>query len=304
MDTIRIFGVPMDLGQTRRGVDMGPSAVRYAGLQERLERLGYEVHDGGNITVPQPEQVREGLPQPQSVPPESARCLPEVAQVCQHIFEQTQACVEAHERVIFLGGDHSISIGTVAGIARREAIGLLWIDAHGDYNTPDTTPSGNIHGMSVSTLLGMGANELVNIGYVGPKLKPEQVVMIGIRDLDGLERERLRESGVMVFTMRQVDELGMATVIRLALDHLRSYHALHVSLDLDGLDPEVAPGVGTPVPGGLSYREAHLLMEILADSGKVRSLDIVEINPILDHQNSTGKLAVELAASLFGQRIF
>lgn len=304
METIRIFGVPMDLGQTRRGVDMGPSAVRYAGLQERLERLGYEVHDGGNIIVPQPEQVREDSPKPQSVPLEKARCLPEVTQVCQRIYEQTEACVNAHERVIFLGGDHSISIGTVAGIARRETVGLLWVDAHGDYNTPDSTPSGNIHGMSVATLLGKGAEELVNIGYAGPKLRPDQVVMIGIRDLDGLERTRLRESGIMVFTMRQIDELGMATVIRMALDHLRNFKALHVSLDLDGLDPEVAPGVGTPVPGGLNYREAHLLMEILADSGKVRSLDIVEINPILDHQNITGKLAVELAASLFGQRIY
>lgn len=304
METIRIFGVPMDLGQTRRGVDMGPSAVRYAGLQERLERLGYEVHDGGNITVPQPEQVRESVPKPQSVPVEKARCLPEVAQVCQRIYEQTEACVNADERVIFLGGDHSISIGTVAGIARREPIGLLWVDAHGDYNTPQTTPSGNIHGMSVATLLGLGAEELVNIGYSGPKLRPDQVVMIGIRDLDSLERQHLRESGITIFTMRQVDELGMATVIRLALDHLRNYKALHVSLDLDGLDPEVAPGVGTPVPGGLSYREAHLLMEILADSTKVCSLDIVEINPILDHQNITANLAVELAASLFGQRIY
>lgn len=304
METIRIFGVPMDLGQTRRGVDMGPSAVRYAGLQERLERLGYNVHDGGNITVPQPEQVRESVPKPQSVPVEKARCLAEVVQVCQRIYEQTEACVNADERVIFLGGDHSISIGTVAGITRREPIGLLWVDAHGDYNTPQTTPSGNIHGMSVATLLGLGAEELVNIGYSGPKLHPDQVVMVGIRDLDNLERQHLRESGITIFTMRQVDELGMATVIRLALDHLRNYKALHVSLDLDGLDPEVAPGVGTPVPGGLSYREAHLLMEILADSAKVCSLDIVEINPILDHQNITANLAVELAASLFGQRIY
>ncbi len=303
MEIIRIFGVPMDLGQTRRGVDMGPSAVRYAGLQERLERLGYEVHDAGNIEVAQVEEVKDRPEKPQTVPSERARCLPEVTQVCQTIYENTLNCVDAHERVIFMGGDHSISIGTVAGIAHNEPIGLIWVDAHADMNTPTTTPSGNIHGMSVAILLGDGPPELVNIGTNGAKLRPEQVVLIGIRDLDIGEQKKLRNTGINVYTMRQVDELGMATVIRLALDQLRPYKYLHVSLDLDGLDPEVAPGVGTPVPGGLSYREAHLLMEILADSGKVRSMDIVEINPILDDRNSTGKAAVELAASLFGQRI-
>ncbi len=304
MDNIvRIFGVPMDLGQTRRGVDMGPSAVRYAGLFERLERLGYEVHDGGNIEVAQIEEIKDRPPEDQSVAQEQARCLPEVVHVCQAIYDQTIACLNAHERVIFLGGDHSISIGSIAGISKMERVGVLWIDAHADINTPKTTPSGNIHGMSVATLLGYGPSELVNIGYEGAKIKPEQVVMIGIRDLDAGERQRLQENGITVFTMRQIDELGMATVIRLALDRLRPYKRLHVSLDLDGLDPEVAPGVGTPVPGGLNYREAHLLMEILADSDKVRSLDIVEINPILDNGNTTGQIAVELAASLFGQRI-
>lgn len=302
METIRIFGVPMDLGQTRRGVDMGPSAVRYAGLQDRLERLGYEVHDAGNIKVAQVEEVKD-RPQKPTIPDERARCLPEVAEVCQTIYENTLNCVSAHERVIFIGGDHSISIGTVTGIAYHEPIGLLWIDAHADINTPHTTPSGNIHGMSVSILLGDGPPELVNIGMEGAKLRPEQIVLIGIRDLDMGEQQKLRNTGINVYTMRQIDELGMATVIRLALDQLRPYKYLHVSLDLDGLDPEVAPGVGTPVPGGLSYREAHLLMEILADSTKVRSMDIVEINPILDDRNSTGKTAVELAASLFGQRI-
>jgi arginase len=230
-------------------------------------------------------------------------CLPEVAHVCQRIYEHTVDSVEAHEQVIFLGGDHSISIGTVAGITRNEPVGLLWIDAHGDFNTPETSPSGNIHGMSVAALLGQGPARLVNIGHSGPKLQPEQVVMIGVRDLDGDERSHLRKSGIRVFTIREIDELGMATVCKLALDRLQAFKHLHVSLDLDGLDPEVAPGVGTPVPGGLSYREAHLLMEILADSHKVRSLDIVEINPILDNRNSTAEIAVELAASLFGQRI-
>lgn len=302
MEIIRIFGVPMDLGQTRRGVDMGPSAIRYAGLQERLERLGYGVHDGGNIEVAQIEEVKE-RPNKQTIPTEKARCLPEVTEVCQTIYENTLNCVAADEGVIFIGGDHSISIGTVAGITHHEPIGLIWVDAHADMNTPKTTPSGNIHGMSVAILLGDGPPELVNIGTDGAKLRPEQVVLIGIRDLDIGEQQKLRNTGINVYTMRQIDELGMATVIRLALDQLRPYKHLHVSLDMDGLDPEVAPGVGTPVPGGLSYREAHLLMEILADSGKVWSMDIVEINPILDDRNITGKAAVDLAASLFGQRI-
>lgn len=292
---IRIFGVPMDLGQQRRGVDMGPSAVRYAGLHERLHQLGYTVCDSGNLEVAQVEQIA-----PQN---SNARYLKEVAQVCQHIYENIVQSREAHERVIFLGGDHSISIGTVAGVARNEPIGLLWIDAHADINTPETSPSGNIHGMSVGVLLGDGPPELTQIGHTGPKLRPEQIVMIGLRDLDPPERERLRSSGIMVFTTRQIDELGMAAVLRMALERLRGFRRLHVSLDLDGLDPDVAPGVGTPVPGGLTYREAHLLMEILADSEKVRSMDIVEINPILDHQNVTAQIAVELAASLFGKRI-
>lgn len=302
MSKIRIFGVPMDLGQTRRGVDMGPSAVRYAGLDDHLTRLGHSVFDAGNIEVPQVEQVSR-LPIHQSVPLEKARWLPEVAQVCQKIYEQTIACLNGDERLIFLGGDHSISIGTVAGVSRPEPIGVLWIDAHADINTPETTPSGNVHGMSVATLLGDGPAELVNIGYDGPKLRPDQVVMIGLRALDPGEQAKLRKNGVGVFTMRQIDEVGMATVIRLALERLRPFRYLHVSLDLDGLDPEVAPGVGTPVAGGLSYREAHLLMEILADSEKVRSMDIVEVNPILDNHNSTGQVAVGLAGSLFGQRI-
>lgn len=303
-NTIRIFGVPMDLGQNRRGVDMGPSAVRYAGLQPRLEQLGYEVHDGGNIEVAQAEQMHDILPVETSLKTdERAYFLPEVAHVCSMVYNRTTACVDAHERVIFLGGDHSISIGTVSGVVHHEPAGVLWIDAHGDINTPHSSPSGNIHGMSVATLLGDGPPELTDIGAPGPKLQPEQVVMIGLRDLDPKEQSRLRKGGVGVFTMRQIDELGIASVIYQALQRLQQFKYLHVSLDLDGLDPEIAPGVGTPVPGGLSYREAHLLMEILADSGKVRTMDIVEINPILDDRNRTAKIAVELAASLFGQRI-
>jgi arginase len=300
--TIRILGVPMDLGQGRRGVDMGPSAVRYAGLHTRLERLGYHVVDEGNIIVHQIEELSD--------PPQAgdtishAHYLPEVAQVCHTIYTNALKCVQAHEQVIFLGGDHSMSIGTVSSVVGAEAsIGVLWIDAHGDMNTPDTSPSGNIHGMPLAALLGHGPSALTEIGSPSPKITPRQVVMIGLRDLDPAERQRIREWGIRVYTMRDIDEKGMNQVVNEALAYLDQYPYLHVSFDLDSLEPEIAPGVGTPVPGGLSYREAHLLMEILADSQKLRSLDIVEINPILDHSNITAQMAVELTASLFGQRI-
>lgn len=299
-NTVRIFGVPMDLGQGRRGVDMGPSAVRYAGLQERLQRLGYSVIDMGNIVVHQAEELDVAAETIEG----NALYLKEVAAVCERICEKSRTCIQADERLIYIGGDHSISIGTVAGVvSQRPNIGLLWIDAHGDFNTPQTSPSGNIHGMPVAVLLGKGPEQLTHIGGIVPKLRPEQVVMIGIRDLDATERRNLRESGIKVFTMRDIDEHGIAKVVREAVNRLSAFPRLHVSLDLDSLDPEIAPGVGTPVPGGLSYREAHLMMEILADSDKVHSLDIVEINTILDTQNSTARIAVELTASLFGQRI-
>jgi len=292
--TVRIIGVPMDLGQNRRGVDMGPSAARYAGLQARLERLGHTVHDEGNVSVPNPEeQQAEG----------KAQRLHAVAAACQTIYEIGVKCVAQGDFAIYLGGDHSISIGSIAAAAQTEPIGVIWVDAHGDFNTPDTSPSGNIHGMPVAALIGDGAAELVNVGYLGPKLQPVHIVQIGVRDLDAEERRRLTHSGIHVFTMRHLDELGMAAVARQSLDRLHHLNCIHVSLDMDSLDPEHAPGVGTPVPGGLSYREAHLLMEILGDSGRVQSLDIVEINPILDEMNKTAELAVELAASLLGQRI-
>ncbi len=299
---IRIYGVPMDLGQARRGVDMGPSAIRYAGLQTRLERLGYQVHDGGNIAVPLAEQLEEIAFHDDPVIGH-AHYLPQVAQACQQVFVTMDACTGENEHVIFLGGDHSISIGTVASVARCQEVGVLWIDAHGDINTPHTTPSGNIHGMSVAVLLGYGPTQLTDIGGAGAKLDPEQVAMIGVRDLDPGERERIAECGVTVHTMREVDEHGIARIAQQALRQFEPVSRIHISLDLDSLDPTVAPGVGTPVPGGLSYREAHLLMEVLADSGKVCSLDIVEVNPILDTRNQTAEVAVELAAGLFGQRI-
>jgi arginase len=273
---------------------MGPSALRYAGLQARLARLGYEVYDEGNIAVPNlEEKVVEG----------KARQLKAVTAVCQTIYQQALACVQRDDFVIFMGGDHSISIGTVAAAAQSEPVGVIWVDAHGDYNTPESSPSGNIHGMPVAVLVGDGPQELVNIGYEGVKIQPSQLVQIGVRALDTSERDRLAQSGASIYTMRHLDELGMAAVARRALERLRHLTHIHVSLDMDSLDPATAPGVGTPVPGGLTYREAHLLMEILGDSGRVRSLDIVEINPILDDQNKTAELAVELAASLLGQRI-
>lgn len=298
---IRIFGCPMDLGQRRRGVDMGPSAVRYAGLQERLGQLGYHTADHGNILVPQAEETSASFRND----PDFGRAyfLPEVAHVCELIFHEIDSHLQADEYGIFLGGDHTISIGTVSAVAKRERVGVLWIDAHADMNTPRTSPSGNIHGMSVAALLGDCPPELSDVGFAGPKLQPDQIAMIGVRNLDHEERIRVSKSGMSVFTMREVDELGMSEVAARVLRFFDRFEHLHISLDLDSCDPSIAPGVGTPVLGGLSYREAHLLMEILADSQKVRTLDVVEINPILDNKNATAEIAVDLIGSLFGQRI-
>jgi arginase len=284
----------MDLGQNRRGVDMGPSAIRYAGLQKRLEGLGLTVYDSGNIRVPVLEEIESdnsGL----------AHHANAVASVCQWVYEAMCGVVTADENAIFLGGDHSIALGTIAGaLERPEKLGVLWVDTHGDFNTPETSPSGNVHGMVVAALMGRCPPPLM-IG--NQRLRPEQIVMIGTRELDIDERRALRESGIRVMTMRDIDENGMAEVVRTALGSFRDASLIHVSFDMDSLDPTVAPGVGTPVPGGLTIREAHLLMEILADDGRVCSLDIVEVNPILDQVNQTARAGVELAASLFGQRI-
>ena len=291
---IHILGVPMDLGTNRRGVDTGPSAVRYANLKSRLEQLGHVVHDEGNVAVlNREEHAAEGTGNRQRA----------ITAVCQTVYERACPWIADDKFAIFLGGDHSMSMGSVAAAATRGPIGMIWIDAHSDFNIPETSPSGNIHGMPVAAMIGEGPEELVNIGAPGAPLKPPQIVQIGIRNLDSIERERLIRSGIHVFTMRHLDEFGMAVVARQALDRLRHLPRLHVSLDMDSLDPDEAPGVGTPVPGGLTYREAHLLMEILGDSGRVESLDIVEINPILDNRNKTAELSVELAASLLGNRI-
>jgi arginase len=294
---IHIIGVPMDLGQRRRGVDMGPSVIRYAGLHQALRALGHHVTDSGNLPVPLPENV--------PLDSERARHLQSIAGVCREIYDAAHDINRRGEIALFLGGDHSLSIGTVSAItAQADSVGVLWIDAHGDFNTPEITPSGNVHGMALAALIGLGAPELTDIGRPGAKLSPAQVVILGARDLDPLEKLALRAHGLRVLTMRDVDERGIATMTHVALAHLQACQRIHVSLDMDALDPAEAPGVGTPVPGGLSYREAHLLMEILHDSGKVTSLDIVEINPILDERNRTAKLAVELTASLFGKTIF
>lgn len=291
-----IFGVPMDLGQRRRGVDMGPSAIRYAGLHGQLRALGHTLTDSGNLNVPLPENE----------PPDDSRArhLPSIAAVCRDIYERAMGCGERGETALFLGGDHSLSIGTVSAISAAESrVGVLWVDAHGDFNTPAISPSGNVHGMALAALLGQGVPELTEIGRPGPKLKPAQAVILGARDIDPLEKEALREANVLVLTMRDIDTMGVAAAAQQALEHFSYLKRIHVSLDLDALDPAEAPGVGTPVPGGLTYREAHTLMEILHDSGKVTSLDVVEINPILDERNRTARLAVELVASLFGKSI-
>ena len=291
---IRIIGVPVDLGQAQRGVDLGPGALRYAGISARLAGLGHQVQDLGNLPVP----VRDSLDGERE-----QHYLPSILKVCEEAYRAGREAVEEGCIPVFLGGDHSLAIGSVGGVTHHQPAGLIWIDAHGDFNTPQTTPSGNIHGMCVAALLGEGFSELTRVGRRGAKLRPADVVMIGIRELDPQERLRLRESGIAVFTMRDVDERGMGRVAREALGKLSHLSRLHVSLDLDSLDPLEVPGVGTSSPGGLSYRETQLLMEIIADTDQLVSLDIVEINPILDHRNRTAEIAVELAASLFGKSI-
>jgi len=293
--TVSIVGIPMDLGQSRRGVDMGPSALRYAGIHERLRRLGYETEDLGNM------EIRERA----TIPPRGKGLdfLPAVVRAARKTYDQARAAVQERRIPVFLGGDHSISVGTIGGVTAAGSTGILWIDAHGDFNTPETSPSGNIHGMPLAALFGLGAPSLVNLGRPGPKLRARDVAVIGVRDLDVPEKELLREHDVRVYTMSEIDDLGIASVAREALARLSHVSRVHVSLDLDVMDPREAPGVGTPVTGGITYREAHLLMEIIAKDGRLSSADVVEVNPILDVQNRTAEMAVELVASLFGKSI-
>jgi arginase len=292
---VGIFGVPMDLGQDRRGVDMGPSAIRYARLQAALAELGYPVSDLGNAATPIPETVdTDG----------EVRHLDAVRSVCEEVAGRAGAMVSEDLFPIFLGGDHSISIGTVSGVVRSSGrTGVLWLDAHADYNTPETSPSGNIHGMPLGVLTGRGHPDLVSIGGEGASVRPENVVILGLRSVDVQERGLLREAGVRVYTMKEIDAYGVASVVRRALKDLSDLERVHLSLDLDLVDPGIAPGVGTPVRGGLTYREAHLVMELINEAGIVTSLDVVEINPILDDRNETAELAVELVASLMGRQI-
>lgn len=290
----RIIGVPMDLGQNHRGVDMGPSAVRYANLARSLRALGFATFDSGDIAIPG-HYALTGTSLEER--------LPLIRRGCEKAYELGRQAIEADEIPIFIGGDHSASIGTVGGVTHTGDVGLIWIDAHGDFNTPETSASQNVHGMALAVLLGLGPEELVNVGRVGPKVKPENVAMIGLRDLDIREKELIRDSGCSVYTMREVDELGIREVLTRILKGMEHLPRIHVSLDLDVMDPLDAPGVGTPSEGGLTYREGQLVMEILADTAKLHSVDLMEINPILDIQNRTAQMAVNLVSSLFGKKI-
>ncbi len=299
---IRVLGVPLDLGASRRGVDMGPSAMRVAGLEARLEALGHQVADGGNIRVEIAETQASGS--------RNARYLAEIAETCTRTAEAVLKTLEEGVTPMLLGGDHSLAAGSVSGVAefyrrKGEKIGLVWIDAHTDINTPETSPSGNVHGMPLAALLGLGPEPLARIYGYSPKIAAENTVLIGVRDIDAAERENIRRAGVThVYTMRDIDERGMRAVMEEGLIAAGEGTAgYHVSLDMDWIDPEDAPGVGTPVRGGATYREAHLAMEILADHGRLLSFEIVEVNPVIDEHNRTADLAVELACSAFGKKI-
>jgi len=298
---IRVIGVPLDLGQQRRGVDMGPSAVRVAGLESKLESLGHQVEDAGNVSVILAEQKNPGDPH--------ARYLKEITATCTKLAELVVKTLDEKKVPLSIGGDHSMAAGSVSGVAefykrQGQHIGLIWIDAHADINTPETSPSGNVHGMPLAALMGLGPDALTKIFGWTPKVRPENCVLVGIRDVDQTEKENIRRAGIEFFTMRDIDERGMRTVMEEALRMAgRGTVGYHVSLDMDWIDPEDAPGVGTPVPGGSTFREAHLAMEIINDHGRMTSFDIVEVNPVIDEHNRTAALAVELASSAFGKKI-
>lgn len=301
MQKIRILGVPLDLGQERRGVDMGPSAMRAAGLNAALKGLGLKVEDTGNIYVKIPEEQHFG--------DKRAKYLKEIAETSKEVADRIYQTLEAGLFPISLGGDHSIAVGTQAGVSRyyrdrKRAIGCVWIDAHADMNTPESTPSGNVHGMPFAATLGFGPEPLANIFGFAPKIKPENCVLIGARNLDERERGLVKNSGINVFTMRTIDEQGMGEVMQKSLAFAtRGTAGFVVSFDMDVVDPSEAPGVGTPVPGGITFREAHLAMEMIADSKKMLALEMVEINPIIDIANKTAILAVGLVTSALGKKI-
>lgn len=294
---IAIIGAALDLGQGRRGVDMGPSAIRYAGLEERLTSLGYRVRDAGNVETAVPEATSPG--------DERARFLPEIKETCERIAALVATAATAGDLPLVLGGDHSVALGTLGGLASVHGPGgVLWIDAHPDVNTPETSPSGNVHGMPLAAALGLAGAEFESDAWPLPAVDARHVALIGIRELDEGERRLLREAGVRVFTMSEIDRIGIERAVRESLDRISGAGFVHVSLDMDVLDPGVAPGVGTPVRGGLTYREAHLALELVAESGLAGSLEVVEVNPILDRENTTALTAVELLASALGKTIY
>jgi arginase len=296
-ERLAIIGAPLDLGAGRRGVDMGPSAIRYAGLEARLAELGLESDDLGNVELVVPEEIAEGDPH--------ARFLAEIKAACEDVAARVKAAREDGLRPFVLGGDHSVALGTLGGLAAASggAGGVLWLDAHADLNTPANSPSGNVHGMVLGAALGLDEAAFASDTWPLPAVDPARTVLLGTRLLDPGEKEAARERGVRVITMSEIDRAGIERAVREALERISGDGFVHVSLDLDVVDPEVAPGVGTPVRGGLSYREAHLAMELVAEAGLMSSLDVVEVNPILDRENSTAALAVELVASAFGARI-
>ena len=298
---IAVIGAPMDLGAGRRGVDMGPSALRVAGLYQKLTELGYQVEDLGNVIVDQPESLPGG--------PSHARYLPQIAHTCARLADIVERSADQERVPLVLGGDHSAAIGTIAGMSRnrRKAghkLGLLWMDAHADMNTPDSSPSGNVHGMPLACAIGLGPAELTGLAGNVPMVDPENVAIVGLRSVDDIEKYNVRGAGVHPFTMRDIDERGMRTVIQQAIHAVSSgTSGFHLSFDLDAVDPDEAPGVGTPVHGGITYREAHLAMETICDSGMMTSLELVELNPVLDVANRTAILGVELIMSALGKRI-
>ena len=294
---IRVIGAPMDLGADRRGVDIGTSAIRYADLNHRLRSLGHHVQDMGNLVVPQPESQPLGNPK--------LKYLDQIVRVSEELAGIVTTILQEGDFPLVLGGDHSIGLGSISGVANvHKNVGVLWIDAHADFNTDQSTPSGNIHGMILASLAGLGNSSLTNIGGWSPKIHKETIVIVGARDLDPGEQELLHTNSIHVFTMSEIDQLGITEVMQQALAIAgQNNDGIHLSLDMDALDPTEAPGVGTPVRGGLTYREAHLAMELIADSHKLVSMDVVEVNPILDRENATALLAVELVLSALGKKI-
>jgi arginase len=295
---VAIVGASLDLGAGRRGVDMGPSAIRYAGLEQRLRALGRETEDWGNVEGPVAESVALGDAR--------VRFLDQIKQTCGQVADHVARAVEGGYFPLVLGGDHSVALGTLGGLARAHGApgGVLWIDAHGDVNRPETSPTGNVHGMPLAAAMGLAGDDFVDGAWPMPMVERTRIALVGVRSLDQGERKLLRELNARVYTMSDIDRIGVERAMRESLAHIAGPGFVHVSLDMDVVDPQFAPGVGTPIAGGLSYREAHLACELVAESGLASSLEIVEVNPILDSENRTGKLAVELAASTLGARIF